>query len=64
MEGKDVFKYSLKRNKKVKTLPMKASVKLSGKGEATIASELLNQRSVVLANGCNIGFDNCKGHEL
>ena len=64
MERKDVFKYSLKRSEKVKTLPMKASVKLSGKGEATIASELLIQRVVVLANGCNISFDDCKGHEL
>ena len=64
IEWKDAFKYSLKCNKKVKTLPMKASVKLGGKGEATIASELLNQRLVVLANGCSINFDDCKGCEL
>ena len=34
MTGKDDSKYTLKRSEKVKTLPAKASIKLSGKGEA------------------------------
>ena len=46
MEGKDVFKYSLKRSEKAKTLPTKTSIKLSSKGEATFVSNLLFQRSV------------------
>ena len=46
MEGKYVFKYSLKRSKKVETLPTKTSVKLSSIGEATFVSDLLFQRSV------------------
>ena len=57
MEGKYVFKYSSKRNEKVKTLPTKTSVKLSCKGEATFASDLLawlfSQTVVILAsNDC------------
>ena len=64
MTGKDDSKYTLKRSEKVKTLPAKASIKLSGKGEAIFFSDLLCQSSVALANGCNIRFDNCKGHEL
>ena len=50
MEGKDVFKYSLKRSEKVETLPTKASVKLSSKNEASFVSDLSFQRLVVLAN--------------
>ena len=64
MERKDVCKDSLQRSEKVKTLPTKTSVKLSSKSEATFFSELLFQRLVFLANGCNISFDDCKGHEL
>ena len=30
----------------------------------TFLSDLLFQRVVVLAKGCYISFDNCKGHEL
>ena len=56
MERKDVCK-------KVKTLPMKTSVKPSFKAEATFVSDLSFQRGF-LANGCNISFDNWKGHEL
>ena len=63
MEGKDVFNYSLKRSKKVKTLPMKTSVRLGCKGDATFLSYLLFQRSV-FGNGCYISFNDCKGHEL
>ena len=29
-----------------------------------LLSDLLFQRLVVLANGCNISFDDCKGHEM
>ena len=47
MEGKDIFKYSLKCSEKVKTLSTKTSVKLSSKGEAIFASDLLFQRSVL-----------------
>ena len=63
MEGKDVLRYSLKRSRKVKILPMKTSVELSSKGEATFVSDLIFQRSA-LANGCCISFNDCKGHEL
>ena len=45
MEGKDVLRYSLKRSRKVKILPMKTSVELSSKGEATFVSDLIFQRS-------------------
>ena len=64
MERKDVCNDSLKRSEKVKTLPKKTTVRLSSKGEATFVSDLLFQGLVFLANGCNITFDNCKGHEL
>ena len=55
MTGKNVFKCSLKLSEKVKTLPTKTPIKLS---------DLLFQRLVVLANGCNISDDDFKGHEL
>ena len=64
MERKDVCNDSLKCSEKVKTLPTKISVKLGSKGEATFVSGLLFQGLVFLAKGCNINFDNCKGHEL
>ena len=64
MERKDVCNDSLKRSEKVKTLPTKTSVKFGSKGEATFVSDLLFQGLVFLAKGCNINFDNCKGHEL
>ena len=64
MERKDVCNDSLKRSEKVKILPTKTSVKFSSKGEATFVSDLLFQKLVLLANGCNINFDDCKGHEL
>ena len=64
MEIKDVCNDSLKRSEKVKTLPTKTSVKLGSKGAATFVSDLLFQGLVFLVNGCNINFDNCKGHEL
>ena len=64
MEEQDVFKYSLKHDMTVKTLLTKTSLKLSSKGEATIVSDLWFQRLVVLANGCNISFDDCKRQEL
>ena len=54
-------KYSLKPNEKVKTVPTETSV-LSSKDE--VIFDLLFQRLVILANGCNISFDNCKGHEM
>ena len=60
MEGKDAFKYSLKRDEKVKTLPTEISVKFSGNGNATIDSYLSFQRLIVLTNGCNIRFGDCK----
>ena len=63
MERKDVCYDSLKSSEKVKTLPTKTSVKLGSKGAATFVSELLLRVSF-LANGCNINFDNCEGHEL
>ena len=44
MEGKDVFKYSLKGCKKAETLPTKTYVKLSSEGGVTIVSDLLFQR--------------------
>ena len=40
MKGKDNFKYSLKHSEKVKMLPMKISLKISSKGEATFVSDL------------------------
>ena len=64
MAGKDIFKYSLKRSQKVKTLPTIKFVTLSSEEEFTLLSDLLFQRLVVFANGCNISFDDCKGHEL
>ena len=64
MERKDVCNDSLKRSEKDKTLPTKTFVKLGSKGAATFVSELLFQGLDLLANGCNINFDNCKGHEL
>ena len=45
-ERKDICKYSLKRNKKVKTLPTKTSVKLTSKSEASFVTDLLFQRLV------------------
>lgn len=63
MAGKDIFKNSLKRTQKVTTLPTRKFVTLSSKGEFTLVSNLLFQKLVVLASGCNISFDNCKGHE-
>ena len=56
LKMQDVFKYSLKRSEKVKTLPTKTSVKLRSTGEAIIDFDLLLQRLVVLKNGCNITF--------
>ena len=47
-------KVVLKRSQKVKSVPKETSVKLSSKSEATFISDLLFQRLVVLANGCNI----------
>ena len=64
MAGKDIFKYSLKRSQKVKTLPTRRFVTLSSEEEFTLVSDLLFQRLVVFANGCNISFDDCKGYEL
>ena len=61
---KDVFKYSLKCSKTVKTLLTKTSVQLSSKGEVTIVSGLLFQRLAVLANRCSISFVDYKRHEL
>ena len=43
MERKDVCYDSLKSSEKVKTLPTKTSAKLSSKGAATFASDLLFQ---------------------
>ena len=63
MAGKDIFKYSLKRSENVKILQTRTSVKRSSKGEAFV-SDLLFQRFALLANGCNISFDDCKGHNL
>ena len=36
MEGKHVFRYSLERSKRAKTLPTKTSVKLSSKDETKL----------------------------
>ena len=60
MEGKDDFKYGLKRDKNVKTLPTEMSVKRSGNDNATIDSYLLFQSLFILTNGCNISFGDCK----
>ena len=49
LEGKDVFKYSLKQ--RGLRLPTKISVKLNRYAKAAFVSELF-QRLVVLANGC------------
>ena len=46
MAGKNICKYNLKRNEKVKTLSTKTFVKLNSKGGATFVSDLLFQRSV------------------
>ena len=64
MTGRDIFKYNLKLSGKVKTLPARASVRLSSKDEAIFFSVILFQRLVVLAKGCNISLEVCKGHEL
>ena len=56
MKEKDPFKCSVKH-----TLPTKASVKLSSKGEG-IVFDLLLQKLVFLENSCTISFDDCKGH--
>ena len=63
MEGKDVLKYSLKRSRKVQTLPMKTSVKLISKGEATFVSDLIFQSSA-FGKWLLYSFNDCKGHEL
>ena len=39
MEGKDVFKYTLKRSEKSKPLPTKTSIKFRSKGGATFISK-------------------------
>ena len=49
-----------KRKEKIKNLPMKTSVELSSKGEATFVSDLLLQRLAFRASVCNISFDDCK----
>ena len=64
VEKMERCKYSLKHSEKVKTLPTKALVKLSTKGEANFVSDLLLQRFIFLANGCNISSNDRKGHEL
>ena len=64
MARKDIFKYSLKHSKKFKTSPPRTFVKLSSKGEATVVSDLLFQRLVVLPNDFHISFDDYKGHNL
>ena len=63
MERKDVFRYGLKRSKKVKTLSTKTSVNFTGKDD-TIDSYLLFQRLAVLAKVSNISFEDCKRHEV
>ena len=63
MVEKDVFRYSLKRSKKVKTLSTKTSVNFTGKDD-TIDSYLLFQRLAVLAKVSNISFEDCKRHEV
>ena len=63
MAGKDIFQYNLNRSEKVKTLPITTSVKLSSKDEATFFSGISFQKLVALGSGCNISFDDCKGHE-
>ena len=64
MERKDVCNDSLKRSEKVKTFLTKTSVKPSSKRKAILVSDLLFQGLVFLANGYNISFDDCKGHQL
>ena len=49
---------------RLKLYQRKHSLSLGSKGEATFVSDLLFQRLVVLENGCDINFDNCKRHEL
>lgn len=51
-------------SEKVKTLPTKTFVILGSKDEVTHVSDVLFQRLVNLANGCNISFDNWKSHEM
>ena len=63
MEGKDVYKYVLKRRDKDKTMSSKTSMSLQDK-EKCINSHLLFQRLVVLANSSDIGYEDCKGYEL
>ena len=65
MKGKNIFKYSLKRNEKAKPLPMKTSLKISSKGGATFVSDLLliYFKDHFLANDYT-SFNNCKVHEL
>ena len=63
-EEKDVYslnKYSLKRDEKVKSLPMKTSVKFSDKDDANIDCYLLFLRS---KNSSDISSDGCKRHQL
>ena len=43
IEGKDVFKYSLKRSEKIKTLPTKTFNNLSRKDEATFVSNFISK---------------------
>ena len=45
IEGKDVFKYSLKWSEKIKTVPTKTSNNLSRKGEATFVSNFISKVS-------------------
>jgi hypothetical protein len=62
MQGCDVFRYTLKRSEKVKTLATKTNVKIDG--DITIDPALLFQRLMVLANSNNTTLSDCIDFEL
>lgn len=61
IEGKDVFKDSLKRREKVKILSTKTYVKLNRKGDPIIDFYFCFKG---LAKVSKVNFKDCKGHEL
>ena len=64
MERTYVFKYSLKRSEKVKIYQQKHRLNVVIKVKPLFVSDLLFQWLVVFAIGCNISFNDWKGHGL
>ena len=63
MEGKDVFKYNLKCTRILKLYQRKHPLSLAVKVKLLLFLTYYF-KGQFLANGCNISFNDSKGHEL